>query len=55
MTKEAERVAALYAYAAGVPSTLPSTNRYKTLVQDHRWGEHREGPVNGCPVCEEGK
>jgi hypothetical protein len=52
MNEKDERTAALYAYAAGVPSSLPDRNRYKTMVLEHRWGGHGE-PVEFCPVCEE--
>lgn len=47
-----QQAEALKFYDAGVPSTLPNTNRFKSRVEAHRWGRHGDRPIpNTCPVC----
>lgn len=50
--KLTEQAEALAAFDAGVPSTLPDTNRFRPVVEAHRWGRHGERPQTAtCPVC----
>lgn len=50
---ESARDRALRFFDEGRPSLLPSTNRWKRLVEEHRWGEHHGDEwVPGCPVCD---
>lgn len=50
---EKMKAEALDYYDRGFPSLLPEENRWKRLVQNHRWGYHQM-PKKGCPVCERG-
>jgi len=44
--------AALEAYEAGIPSSLPDSNQYKKLVEAHRWGKHHAPHQDPrCPAC----
>lgn len=42
---------AIRAEAEGLPSLLPNANRWKTVVEDHRWGRRDQYHVAACPVC----
>lgn len=39
------------AYTAGIPSSLPAANIYKTAVEYHRWGKHHGNVIPNCPAC----
>ena len=48
---------ALRAHRDGRPALLPKANRWKSLVEDHRYGGHRSegddapGAEPRCPAC----
>jgi len=44
---------AVRAFTDGLPSLLPDANRWKSLVEAHRWGWHGAsyGRHHSCPVC----
>ena len=35
----------------GIPSLIKN-KRWRIPLEQHRWGQHHEGPVDGCPECE---
>jgi hypothetical protein len=45
---------AVRAYREGLPSLLPDGNRWRRIVELHRWGYHGTVPATGCPICELG-
>jgi hypothetical protein len=51
-TKLRQQAEALAAFDAGTPSALPDSNRFKRIVESHRWGNHAtRGRAGTCPVC----
>ena len=42
---------ALRALDDGLPVLLPRANRWRSVMLDHRWGEHGEHPYDCCPAC----